>query len=259
VSTRFTRALLRLPGRNFAAGISTSTEGAPSFEATLAQHAGYRAALESVGLETRVLAADERFPDGTFVEDTAIATAHGAIITRPGADARLGEPAAIAAALAQDFPALACIKAPGTVDGGDICETDDGVLIGVSHRTNEDGARQLGAWLASIGIVSTVLDIRGCDGLLHLKSGISYLGEGRLAIAPGLPDYAAFAGYELVTLTPAESYAANCVRINDRVLVADGYPRFADALAALGYEPLPLPMSEFRKMDGGLSCLSIRY
>ena len=259
MSTRFTRALLRLPGRNFAAGISTSKEGAPSFALTLAQHAGYLAALESIGLETRVLAADERFPDGTFVEDTAIATKHGAIITRPGADARLDEPAAIAAALAADYPALAYIEAPGTVDGGDICETDAGVLIGVSHRTNEDGARQLGAWLASVGIASRVLDIRGCAGLLHLKSGISYLGEGRLAVAPGLPDHAAFAGHELVTLAPEEGYAANCVRINDRVLVADGYPRFTDTLATLGYDPLPLPMSEFRKMDGGLSCLSIRY
>ncbi len=259
LSTRFTGALLRLPGRIFAAGISTSTEGAPSFAATLAQHALYLAALESLGLRTRVLEADERFPDGTFVEDTAIATQHGAIITRPGADARLHEPTAIAAALATDYPALACIAAPGTVDGGDICETDAGVLIGVSHRTNEEGARQLGGWLGSLGIASTVLDIRGCAGLLHLKSGISYLGDGRLAVAPGLPDYAAFAGYELVILAPEESYAANCLRINDRVLVADGYPRFTDTLGRLGYDPLPLPMSEFRKMDGGLSCLSIRY
>ena len=259
MSTRFTRALLRLPGRNFAAGISVSTEGAPCYETALAQHAGYLAALQSIGLTTQVLEADERFPDGTFVEDTAIATRHGAIITRPGADARLGEPAAIAAALARDFPALASIVAPGTVDGGDICETDAGVLIGISHRTNEEGARQLGAWLASVGLASIVLDIRGCAGLLHLKSGISYLGDGRLAVAPGLPDDPAFADYELVTLAPDESYAANCVRINERVLVADGYPRFADALVRLGYDPLPLPMSEFRKMDGGLSCLSIRF
>ena len=259
MSTQFTRALLRLPGRNFAAGISTSAEGAPSFAATLAQHAGYLAALQAIGLSTRVLPADEQFPDGTFIEDTAIATRHGVIITRPGAATRLGEPEAIAAALAADYPSLATITAPGTVDGGDICETDSGVLIGVSHRTNAEGARQLGVWLASLGIASSVLDIRGCAGLLHLKSGISYLGDGRLAVASGLPDYAAFKHYELVTLAPAENYAANCVRINDRVLVAEGYPRFADTLVALGYRPLVLPMSEFRKMDGGLSCLSIRY
>lgn len=258
-ATRFTRALLRLPGRNFAAGITTSSDGAPTFEATFAQHAGYLAALQSLGLRTRVLPADERYPDGTFVEDTAIATAHGVIITRPGAAARAGEPEAIASALADDFPTLARIEAPGTVDGGDICETDSRVLIGVSHRTSEEGARQLGAWLAGVGIASTVVDIRSCAGLLHLKSGISYLGDGRLAVAPGLPEWPVLKDYELVTLAAEESYAANCVRINDRVLVAEGYPRFVDTLAGLGYDPLLLPMSEFRKMDGGLSCLSIRY
>jgi len=259
MSTQFTRALLRLPGRNFAAGITTSPDGAPSLEATLVQHAGYLAALQSIGLRTRVLPADEAFPDGTFVEDTAIATRQGLIITRPGAKTRAGEPAAIEAALASDYPVIAHITAPGTVDGGDICETDSGVIIGVSYRTNEEGARQLAAWLAGHDIPSTIVDIRACAGLLHLKTGISYLGDGRLAVAPGLPAYAALQSYELVTLDPAESYAANCVRINDHVLVADGYPRFVDTLVRLGYRPLPLPMSEFRKMDGGLSCLSIRY
>ncbi|MEI8297919.1 MAG: arginine deiminase family protein [Pseudomonadota bacterium] len=258
-ATRFTRALLRLPGRNFAAGVTTSREGLPAFEATLAQHAGYLATLQSLGLQTRVLPADERFPDGTFVEDTSIATAHGVIITRPGAASRAGEPDAIAAALAVDYPKVAHIEAPGTVDGGDICETDSGVIIGVSHRTNAAGAEQLGRWLAGIGIASTTVDIRNCATLLHLKSGISYLGDGRLAVAPGLPDWPALQAYERVTLAPEESYAANCVRINDHVLVAEGYPRFVNALVRLGYQPLLLPMSEFRKMDGGLSCLSIRY
>lgn len=258
-ATRFTRALLRLPGRNFAAGITTGSGDAPTFESTLAQHAGYLAALQSLGLATRVLPADARFPDGTFVEDTAIATAHGAIITRPGAASRAAEPEAIALALAGDFPALGYIESPGTVDGGDICETDAQVIIGISHRTSEEGAGQLGRWLAGIGIASTTVDIRACTGLLHLKSGIAYLGEGRLALAPGLPHWPMLKAYEPVLLAPEERYAANCVRINDRVLVADGYPHFVDTLVRLGYDPLPLPMSEFAKMDGGLSCLSIRY
>ncbi len=258
-ATRFTRALLRLPGRNFAAGISTGAGGAPTFESTRAQHARYLAALQSLGLATRMLPADERFPDGTFVEDTAIATAHGAIITRPGAASRAGEPEAIALALAGDFSTLAYIESPGTVDGGDICETDAEVIIGISHRTNEEGAAQLGRWLAGIGIASVTVDIRYCTGLLHLKSGLAYLGEGRLALAPGLPDWPVLKAYEPVVLAPEERYAANCVRINDRVLVADDYPHFVDTLVRLGYEPLPLPMSEFAKMDGGLSCLSVRY
>jgi dimethylargininase len=259
VSTRFTRALLRLPGENFAGGITTSTEGAPVLATVLEQHRRYAAALEACGLKTTTLPADPRYPDGTFVEDTAIVTAKGAIVTRPGAPARAGETEVIAAALAQHYGRLARIAAPGTVDGGDVCETDSGVLIGITARTNEAGARELAALLGDLGYDATLVDVRGIPGLLHLKTGIAYLGDGRLAIAAGLPRLPAFARYELVEVSPAESYAANCIRVNDRVLVAAGYPRFADELARLGYDPLPLEMSEFRKMDGGLSCLSLRF
>ena len=259
MSTRFTRALLRLPGENFAAGITTSAAGPPDLGAALEQHGRYAAALAAQGLATAVLPADARYPDGTFVEDTAIVTPNAAIITRPGAAKREGETAAVAVALGAHFRELAYIESPGTVDGGDVCETDTEVLIGVSSRTNAEGARQLAGFLHDLGRRAAILDIRGAAGLLHLKTGISYLGEGRLAVAPGLPRYAALDRYEPVTLAPEEGYAANCVRINDRVLVAEGYPRFLEALVRLGYDPLPLAMSEFRKQDGGLSCLSLRF
>lgn len=259
MSTRFARALLRLPGENFAGGITTSAEGAPVLARALEQHRRYAAALEACGLKTTTLPADPRYPDGTFVEDTAIVTAKGAIITRPGAASRAGETEVIAAALGQHYGRLARIAAPGTVDGGDICETDTGVLIGVTARTNEEGARQLAGLLGDLGYAATLVDIRAVPGLLHLKTGISYLGDGRLAVAAGLPRLPAFAGYEQVTVASEESYAANCIRVNDRVLVAAGYPRFVEELVRLGYHPLPLEMSEFRKMDGGLSCLSLRF
>lgn len=257
--TRFTHAILRAPGATYAQGITTSLEGAPDLDLALAQHAAYAQALESLGLSLTILAPDERFPDSVFVEDTAILCAEGAILTRPGAESRAGETAAMADALAAHFPILHRIAAPGTVDGGDICETDEVVLIGVSERTSEAGARDLANILSDFGHASELVDIRGVPGLLHLKTGISYLGEGRLAVAPGLPSIAAFDRFEPVPLEPHEAYAANCVRVNDKVLVASGYPRFAERLASLGYEPLPLDMSEYRKMDGGLSCLSLRF
>lgn len=259
MSTRFTRALLRLPGANYAAGITTSAEGAPVLARALEQHRRYAAALEACGLMTTTLPADERYPDGTFVEDAAIVTPKGAIIARPGAAERAGETEVVAAALTRHYHHPARITAPGTIDGGDVCETDSGVLIGITARTNEEGARQLAALLGELGYASTLVDIRSVPGLLHLKTGISYLGDGRLAVAAGLPSLPAFAAYEQVTVPAQESYAANCVRVNDRVLVAAGYPRFADELVRLGYDPLPLEMSEYRKMDGGLSCLSIRF
>ena len=256
---RFTRAILRAPGANFADGITTSALGAPSFEAALAQHRAYAQALTELGLAIEILPADPAHPDGVFVEDTAIVTAEGAIVTRPGAEARAGETTAIADALRTHFEALRHIEAPGTVDGGDICETDDVVLIGVSERTNEEGARQLASILAGFGHAAEVADIRGIPSLLHLKTGIGYLGEGRMAIAPDVPRLAAFERFELVALAPEEGFAANCMRVNDKVLVPAGAPRFAEALARLGYPPLVLDMSEYRKMDGGLSCLSLRF
>ena len=259
MSTRFTRALLRLPGENFAAGITTSAEGAPVLARALEQHRRYAAALEACGLRTATLPADPRFPDGTFVEDTAIVTARGAVLTRPGAPTRLGEAALMAPVLEASFGDLKRIAAPGTVDGGDVCQCDDHFLIGVSARTSEDGARQLAALLGELGYTSTLVDIRGSRTLLHLKTGLTYLGEGRLVVAGELPASAALDAYERVEVPAAEGYAANCVRVNDRVLVAAGYPRFAETLARLGLDPLPLDMSEFRKMDGGLSCLSLRY
>lgn len=257
--TRFSRALLRTPASNFADGISTSGEGPPELACALAQHAAYAEALRQLGLSLTVLPPDPAHPDSTFVEDTAILTREGAVLTRPGAPSRAGEVTAMRAALGDFYPALHEIVAPGTVDGGDICETEEVVLIGVTARTNEAGARQLAGLLGDLGHAAELVDIRGVAGLLHLKTGISYLGDGRLAIAADVPLLPAFRRFERVTLARDESYAANCIRVNDRVLVAAGYPRFAEDLSRLGYDPLLLEMSEFRKMDGGLSCLSLRF
>jgi dimethylargininase len=258
VSTEFTRAILRRPGRTFAAGITSGT-GGPDLALALVQHAAYARALESCGLSLTVLEADELFPDGTFVEDTAILTREAAIVSRPGAATRTGEIVSMEPVLAGFYSRVLHIDAPGTVDGGDICQCDDHFLIGVSARTNEAGADQLASILRSLGYRSTIVDIRTSKSLLHLKTGLSYLGNGRLTVAGDLPDPSVLRGFELVSVDPAESYAANCVRVNARVLVAAGYPRFTETLSRLGLDPLPLDMSEFRKMDGGLSCLSLRF
>ena len=259
MTSTFTRALLRKPGHSYVQGITTSHEGAPDLAKALEQHAAYAAALQSLGLAIEVLEADEAYPDGTFVEDTAIVTPKDGVITRPGAASRAGETAAIEAALSRSFAHLRHITQPGTVDGGDICETDDGVLIGVSHRTNEEGARQLGLHLGDMGLKAIIVDIRPIDGLLHLKTGISYIGEGRMAVAEDMAGLPFLKGYQPVVVPREEAYASNCIAVNGRVIVAAGYPRFIETLDRLGAKPLALEMSEFRKMDGGLSCLSLRY
>jgi dimethylargininase len=210
------------------------------------------------------LDADLRYPDSTFVEDAAVVTPEGAMLTRPGAESRLGEVDAIAGTLRGFYPQAARIAAPGTLDGGDICEAGKHFFLGLSHRTNEEGARQLAEHLRREGYTSSCVDVRGMTSILHLKSGISYIGPGpageeTLVVMEEMADRPEFAAYDLLRVAEEESYGANCVRVNDRVLVAAGFPKLTEELMRRGFDPLVLDMSEFRKMDGGLSCLSLRF
>lgn len=211
------------------------------------------------GLSVITLAPDEEYADSTFVEDTAVLTNHFAVLTRPGAPSRAGEVASMRRALAEFLPDLNTIEAPGTVDGGDVCEAGKHYFIGISERTNEAGAQQLIALLEPFGYTGTAVDIRSESSLLHLKSGLAYLGDNRLVVSEPLARRAEFASYDQVVVNDGEAYAANCVRVNDYVLIAAGYPVFTESLRKLGYQTIALEMSEFQKMDGGLSCLSLRF
>jgi dimethylargininase len=255
----FRTAIVRPPSPNFADGLTRENLGPPDYATALAQHAHYCAALERCGLALIRLDADARHPDATFVEDTAVLLPRCNVITRPGAESRSGEIDAIRVSLAQQGIAFDAIGAPGTVDGGDICEAGEHVFIGVSARTNAEGAAQLAALLEAAGYGTSLVDIRGVDGILHLKSGMSWLGDGRLLLIDALIHDPAFARYERIRVESDEAYAANAVRVNDYVLLAAGYRRTAARLRELGYALIELDMSEFRKMDGGLSCLSLRY
>jgi dimethylargininase len=255
----FRHAIVRPPGPNFADGLTTVDLGKPSFERALAQHELYCQALAECGVALTRLSADLRHPDSTFVEDAAVLTARGAILTRPGAASRAGEVASIEAALAPFFPTFERIVSPGTLDGGDICEAGDHYFIGVSRRTNEEGARQLARLLAWKGFTSALIDIGGIETILHLKSGIAWLSPRTLVVIDALAADPALAGWDLLPVDAAEAYAANCVRVNDAVLLAAGFPRLEKTVQALGLRTIALDMSEFQKMDGGLSCLSLRF
>jgi len=256
---QFTRAITRTPASNFADGLTTASLGMPEYRLVLEQHAAYCAALRRCGLELTELEADPRHPDSTFVEDVAVLTPRTAILTNPGADSRKGEVQAIEPVLARFYARTRRIEAPGTLDGGDICEAGSHFFIGLSERTNAEGARQLAAFLAEDGYTASTVSIHGVRGILHLKSGLTYLGDKRLVAIDDLAGRPEFAGFEIVRVDPAENYAANCVRVNQYVLLAQGYPRLQAALEELGYPVIALGMSEYQKMDGGLSCLSLRF
>jgi dimethylargininase len=255
----FQRAIARIPGSNFADGLTTVDLGVPNFDEVLQQHARYCDALRECGLELTVLEPDLRHPDSTFVEDTAILTPQVAIFCRPGAASREGEVAAIRPVVERFYFSTFSIEAPGTVDGGDICEAGSHFFIGVSQRTNAEGARQLTACLNALGFTASTIDIREMRSILHLKSGISYIGDNTLMVMEEMASNPQFSRFEQVNVSQQESYGANCVRVNERVLLAEGFLRLAEDLAGRGFAPLVLNMSEFQKMDGGLSCLSLRF
>jgi len=260
---QYSRAIVRPPGANFAAGLTSATEGAPDFELALRQHRSYCEALRTCGLDLTPLDADAAFPDGTFVEDVAVVTAKGAVITRPGARSRVGEIDSIAKALRSLTAVQLRIDAPGTLDGGDVCDVDGHFLIGVSARTNASGAAQLKTHLETLGYRASVLDIRASKTLLHLKTGMAYVGNGIWVLAAQvemeLKSLVDVPMQHVISIPQSESYSANCVRVNDAVLVPTGYAHLVAELKKHGLRPVPLDMSEYKKMDGGLSCLSLRF
>lgn len=253
------RAVVRPPSGNFAEGLTSVELGAPLYERALEQHDAYCAALEQCGLNLLHLDADARYPDSTFVEDAAVITGRGAILTRPGAPTRVGEVAGVRTALEQFYPALSSVDEPGTLDGGDVCEALNHFFIGISERTNDLGAQTLAGLLAAFDYTYSFVDVRGIEGILHLKSGLAYLGDNRLVVIDALANRKEFRGYDRMVVDKQEEYAANCVRINDHVLVAAGYAELDRMLRDCGYQTIALEMTEFQKLDGGLSCLSLRF
>jgi dimethylargininase len=255
----FTRAIVRPPSANFADGLTSVALGVPDFALALEQHARYCEALEQCGLALTWLPADPAHPDATFVEDTAILAERCNVLTRPGAASRAGEADAMRAVLTTLGVAFKEIDSPGTLDGGDICDAGEHFFIGVSQRTNWEGAAQLAALLGKAGYESSCIDIREVPGILHLKSGIASLDDERIVAIDSLRDHPALKGREIVRVPQGDEYAANCVRVNDHLLVPAGFPRTHRAIEANDYSLMSLDMSEFQKMDGGLSCLSLRF
>ena len=256
---KFSVAVVRPPAENFADGLTTANLGSPDHALALIQHKEYCTALESCGLQVVRLEPDPRHPDSTFVEDTAVVLPSMVVLTRPGAPSRLGEVAGMVDTAISFRKNQVHILEPATLDGGDVCEAGETWFAGISERTNQEGIRQLGKFLGQDNRNLVSVDIRGIPGLLHIKSGISWLGEKRLLVTEHLANHPAFTGFEQIIAVREESYAANCILVNGHLLLPAGYPQTSSILNHLGYKIIHLNMSEFQKMDGGLSCLSLRF
>jgi dimethylargininase len=251
----FNKAITRIPCKEFPNGLTGSDLGPPDLELALNQHLAYRNALSELGLELLELDSDVAHPDSTFVEDTAVVTPEVAVITRPGADSRLGEIESISTVLESLRP-IERIVPDGRVDGGDVLQADDTFYIGISARTDSEGASQLSDILNAHGYDCHTVRIEGC---LHLKSAVNYLGNNTMLVDDRYQDLSFLNRYKLVTVPEEESYAANSLLVNGVVLVPAGFPRTLRNIQNAGVEILILDTSEFMKMDGGLSCLSLRF
>jgi dimethylargininase len=255
----FKNALVRTPGKSLTRGITSHPElGAPDYELALAQHDGYIRAIESLGITVTVLPPLEEYPDSCFVEDVAVLTEKCAVILNPGAPSRKGEVAGIIPAIREFYPEAGIhrIVDPGTLEGGDVMRVEDTFYVGLSARTNEAGIGQFRGILENYGFRVIPVPLKE---VLHLKTGINYLSGRRFLVSGEFIDRPDFAGFDKTIVSPAEEYAANSLWINDSVLVPAGFPQTEGAVRALGYPVLRVDTSEYRKIDGGLSCLSLRF
>ncbi len=257
LSYRFTHAITRTPSDSVSNGIRAIDGGEPDAARFRGEHDLYVKALQQAGLMVDVLPPMEDFPDSCFVEDPAFCLPEGAIQLRPGTASREGEGAAIKSALENRFDRVIALPGRGCVDGGDVLMLDDVILIGLSARTDREGADAFAGVLADWGYEAKVCETP--EGVLHFKTACSTLGDD-VILATGVMAASGFFGdRKTVAVAKGEDYAANVIRVNDAVLVPEGYPRTLAAIEAAGFKTVLLPTHEARKIDGGLSCLSLRF
>ena len=255
----FKNVIVRKPSKTICNGITSSPElGQPNFELALIQHLAYISALKLCGVNVIELEALEEFPDSCFVEDTAVLTKKCAIISNPGAKSRNKEIEYIVNAIEKFYSkdTIEYIKSPGTLDGGDVMMVDNHFYIGKSERTNEEGIKQFITILNKYGFSGSKVTL---DKVLHLKTGINYIENNNMLVSGEFVNKNEFKNFNKVIIQNADSYAANCIWVNDTVIVPLGYPEVEKNIKKLGYKTISVDTSECKKIDGGLSCLSLRF
>jgi len=237
-------------------GLTEANMGLPDYDLACEQHQDYICALKECGLQVTELSALEDYPDSCFVEDVALLTSKCAVLTHPGAVSRRGETSHIEDAIKAFYPNLERIDKAGHVEAGDIMMVGEHFYIGLSARTDAQGASQLITILNKYDLSGSMVEM---SELLHLKTGLSYLENNNLIAFGEMITHPDFVQFNRIEIDKNEDYAANCVWINGTVLVPKGFPKALEAIQQLGYKTREVAMSEFQKLDGGLSCLSLRF
>jgi dimethylargininase len=257
-SYRFSHAICRKPSPEVVAGLRAVDIGAPDFALMQRHHSDYIAALRATGAEVVVLEALPAYPDSVFVEDTALCLPQGAVVMRPGAPTRLGEAREMAPHLQQYFRQIARIEgAESFIEGGDILLTEREILVGRSARTNAAGIAELAGIVADWG--HKLREVFTPPGVLHFKTDCSLLDVETVLATKRLAASGCFEGYRVIEVAEGEEACANAIRFNDVVLAPAGFPLTRAKLAAAGFEVVEIGNSECAKLDGGMSCLSLRF
>lgn len=256
-SYSFTHAITRKPGASVVEGLRVMDTGTPDLELFLKHHASYVLALESTGASVLTLEPLEQFPDSVFVEDAALCLPEIAIAMRPSAPSRSGESGPMAATLAEFYNEVITIRGPGFIDGGDILTTEREILIGTSARTNPAGIQELRTIVSHWNY--TVREVQTPKGVLHFKTDCSLLDEETILSTKRLAASGCFEKYRIIYTAEGEEACANAIRFNDLVLMPNGFPKTEEILLKAGYKIRKIGNSEAAKLDGGMSCLSLRF
>lgn len=257
-SYRFTHAVTRRPSASITRGLRAVDTGNPDLALMERHHADYIAALKAAGAEVIELPPLDGYPDSVFVEDTALCLPQGAVIMRPGAPSRLGEAAEMAPVLEGLYSTVRRIAGEDSfIEGGDILVTETEILVGRSARTNAAGVAELAGLVADWG--HRVRELHTPPGVLHFKTDCSLMDAETVLSTDRLAASGCFADYRVIPVAAGEEASANAIRYNDSVLFPAGFPRTRDRLVDAGYNVTEIGNSECAKIDGGMSCLSLRF
>jgi dimethylargininase len=221
----------------------------------LEQHRAYEQVLEKFGAKVISLPAEAALADSMFVEDPAMVLDELALIFPLGTESRRAEAASLAKVLAK-FRELKYVQLPGTAEGGDILRVERNLFVGLSKRTNGEGARQLQSIVGEYGYTVTAVPVSGC---LHLKSAVTFLGRNTLLGNRKRFDASCMPGFEWIDVAPEESHAANALAFGDTVILPASFPLTRTRIEARGFTVLPLDISELQKAESGLTCSSLLF
>ena len=253
---QFTHAIVRQPAKSIIKGLRAVDVGSPDYAQMISDHEDYIEALTFAGVEVIKLTALEKFPDGQFVEDTALCLPKATVLLRPSVPSRLGEVNEIAPKLRKLFKEVFEIEEPGHVEGGDILVAGKEILVGRSARTNTSGINQLSEIVTPLGHV--VREVVTPPEILHFKTDCSLLGPNEILSTERLQSSGCFDGYQVINVADGEEAAANVIRVNDYVIMPAGFPKTKEILENHGYKVKTINNTECAKLDGGMSCLSLR-